>query len=163
MPGRRARFPGTLLLAAAMVAPAAARPPAIDPATAARHAAEAFYDFHFTHDQGFTAATVNARREFLSAGLLALARAYLARPATPERVPAIDGDPFTNSQEYPRLCDVGATTAHGTAARATILCRWPDGHGATLTLALRAEAGHWRIDDVLYADGASLRGLLQRP
>jgi hypothetical protein len=142
-------------------AAAQARIPLAAAATAAAATVWAFYAFHFSHDMAFTRAAVRARRPWLSPDLLARCRAYFAKPDDPNEVPAIDGDPFTDSQEYPRTFRVGAATVEGDTARVPVAMVWPGTDGRIVTVVLVSVGGAWRIADVRYAGGEpSLRELL---
>jgi len=139
--------------------PAAAQPPG--PQHTAQTQAQACMQAHFAGDMGFTPATVARKAACLSPGLQQDIAAYFARPAAPDEVPAIDGDPFTNSQEYPRRFRVGPARLRGERAEVPVTL---SGHGRheRLTLLLRRDpAGAWRIDDLRYADGSALRALLR--
>jgi hypothetical protein len=138
---------------AAPARPAAPRAPAEAPAAVAR----AFYAFHFAHDMAFTEASVGRRRRWLSPDLLAGCRAYFARPGKPDEVPAIDGDPFTDSQEYPQGFEVGDATVRGDTARVPVTMTWPRNERRIVTLELARTAGVWLIADVRYASGPTLR------
>jgi hypothetical protein len=50
---------------------------------------------------------VGAKRAWLAPELLDLCKAYFKKPVPADDVPEIDGDPFTDSQEYPKLFRVG--------------------------------------------------------
>jgi hypothetical protein len=126
------------------------------PATVAR----SFYAFHFAHDMGFTEASVRRRSRWLSPDLLARCRAYFARPGRPDEVPAIDGDPFTESQEYPAGFRVGDATVRGDTALVPVTMTWPEAEARAVTLVLTRGARGWLIADVRYASGPSLRELL---
>lgn len=139
--------------------PASAQP--ANPQRAAQAHAQACMQAHFSGDMGFTPATVARKVGCLSPGLQQDVAAYFARPAPPDEVPAINGDPFTNSQEYPSRFSVGLARVKG--ERAEVLVRF-SGHGRQERLHLllqREPNGGWRIDDVRYADGSALRALLR--
>jgi hypothetical protein len=134
--------------------------------TAAVAVVRAFYTFHFAHDMGFSAAAVRRRAAWLAPDLLALCRAYFAKPSNPDEVPSIDSDPFTDSQDYPRTFRVGAPTARRSAAPAPdtalvpVTLLWSGTERRTLTVVLVAARGAWLIADVRYPEGPSLRRLL---
>jgi hypothetical protein len=115
---------------------------------------------HFTHDMGFSRDSVERKRAFLSAGLQKEIDAYLARPSSPDEVPDIDGDPFTDTQEYPDRFTLGAirNTAHRTVVRV---------HFAGEQLKRRVdyvlvrEGERWVVDDLVDERGGSLRKLLR--
>jgi hypothetical protein len=132
-------------------------------AAEAADAVRAFYTFHFAHDMAFTRAAVRARSRWLSPDLLGHIRAYFARPSDPNEVPAIDGDPFTDSQEYPRTFQVVIATVEGDAALVQVSMLWPRADRRIVTVVLAAVGGAWRIADVRYVGGEpSLRQLLGR-
>lgn len=120
----------------------------------------AFYRFHFAHDMRFTRATVKARSAWLTPGLLKICAVYFANPDAPDQVPAIDGDPFTNSQEYPNSFEVGTSKQSKFTALVSVSFRWPDGRKRSLSLTLVEQKRKWLIDDVRYPDGTSLRSLI---
>ena len=117
--------------------------------------AHAFYRYHFAHDMAFTRAAVRNRARWLSPDLLVLCRAYFARPSPADEPPEIDGDPFTDSQEYPSSFLVGAATIAGDTALVPVTFFWPAGDRREVTVVL-VGAGAWKIADVRYASGSSL-------
>lgn len=158
---------GTLALAAALLAatapsaPVAAQSarPDSGPAAVVRE----FYAFHFAHDMAFTRAAVRARSRWLAPDLLAHIGAYFARPSDPNEVPDIDGDPFTDSQEYPRSFQVGVARIVGDTARVPVAMLWPEGDRRMVRVLLVRVGGAWRITDLRYANGEpSLRELLDK-
>jgi hypothetical protein len=138
--------------------PRPAAPPAASEAPAA--VARAFYAFHFAHDMGFTEASVRRRSRWLAPDLLARCRGYFARPETPGDVPPIDGDPFTDSQDYPEGFRVGDATVRGDTALVPVTMTWPGAEARAVTLVLMRGTRGWRIADVRYASGPPLRDLL---
>lgn len=158
----------TLVVAAALLA--AAAPSAAQRAPAAQRAdtspagvVQAFYAFHFSHDMGFDRAAVRARSRWISPDLLAHIGAYFARPSDPNEVPDIDGDPFTDSQEYPRSFQVGVARTQGDTARVPVAMLWPEGDRRVVRVLLVRVSGAWRITDLRYANGEpSLRELLDK-
>ncbi|HEU5251249.1 MAG TPA: DUF3828 domain-containing protein [Thermoanaerobaculia bacterium] len=123
----------------------------------------AFYAFHFAHDMAFTPESVRAKADWLAPDLLALCEKYFERPSSPDEAPPIDGDPFTDSQEYPKSFRVGAARVSGEAAWVPVRLEWSRGRPRSVTAHLVRIAGRWRIWDVRFADGSSLRGLLESP
>ncbi len=117
--------------------------------------AHAFYRYHFVHDMAFTRAAVRHRARWLSPDLLVLCRAYFARPSPVDEPPEIEGDPFTDSQEYPSAFRVGAATVAGDTALVPVTFSWPAGDRREVTVVL-VGAGAWKIADVRYASGSSL-------
>lgn len=103
---------------------------------------------HFTHDMGFTRASVATKGAFLSAELRARLTAWFARPQKPDEVPDIDGDPFTNSQEYPDRFTLGQ--ARPTPRRTVIPVYFPSGPAKRhVDYVLVREGERWLVDDVM--------------
>jgi hypothetical protein len=74
--------------------------------------------------------------------------------------PAINGDPFTNSQKYPSGFTVGAVLRAG--SRATVAVRFDEGGRYKIVeYRLQLAGTTWRVDDLHYPDGATFRGLLK--
>jgi hypothetical protein len=116
---------------------------------------------HFTHDMAFTRESVADKRRFLSAALQARLTRYLAAPQSPDEAPDIDGDPFTDSQEYPDRFTLGA--ARTTAARTIVPVHFADASSKRrVDYALIREGGRWVVDDLVDERGQSLRALLAR-
>lgn len=162
-PSHAARILAVVLLVCAGTAGAA--PPASNAAdaAAARRLAEELYTFHLAHDMGFAPETLALRARWLTPELLALAKAYLARPGTADEAPVIDGDPFTNAQDTPKSFTVGGVTVTPSGARVEIGFRWDDGTKTAATLVLRQSARGWLVDDITYPEGSSFRQLLLAP
>lgn len=117
--------------------------------------ATALLQQHFGDDMGFTPASVEAKAAWLGAGLRQRLAAWWALPTAPDEVPAINGDPFTNSQEYPDAFELGPATLRG--ARAWLPVRFAgEGRSWTVTLLMAREQGQWRVTDLRYADGTRL-------
>jgi hypothetical protein len=117
------------------------------PATTPNGMVQRFLERHFAGDMGFDNASIASKQEWLAPSLRTAIAKYLARPASPNEEPAIDGDPFTDSQEYPTRFAVGAAAISGPAA--TVPVRFSDGFRTrSVTYLLRQDAGQWRISDV---------------
>lgn len=115
---------------------------------------------HFGSDMGFTPANLKAQRIWFSRALDEAMSQYFARPTSADEVPAIDGDPFTDSQEYPQRFSVGtARMADGTA---DVPVRFSDAYrDRTVTYVMRREGGAWHLDDLRLDSGDTLRGLMK--
>lgn len=115
---------------------------------------------HFTHEMAFTRESLAEKREFLSAGLLTAADAYFAKPQSPDDGPDIDGDVFTDTQEYPDRFTLG--TIRTTARRTVVRVHFA---GEQLTrrvdYVLIREGGRWVVDDLIDQRGESLRDILR--
>lgn len=119
----------------------------------------AFYTFHFAHDMAFTEASVQAKAAWLAPELLELCRAYFKKPQSPDDVPDINGDPFTDSQEYPTSFRVGRSIVSGKTAKVPVVLSWP-GQKRTVSVQVIQGPGGWRIGDIVYPESGSLRDLL---
>ena len=151
-----------LLLAAVLVGGVASadtgdaqKPARITPDNVVRR----FYARHFSHNMAFTKASVDAKAAWLTPDLLALCRAYLAKPQSPDEVPDINGDPFTDSQEYPKSFRVRPPVVSGSTAKVPVVFAWPT-RSRTVTVELVEQDGTWRINDIAYGDSGTLRQLL---
>lgn len=142
-----------------LLATVAVRPPAPAHQKWPAEVARALYADHLKHDMGFSKASVARKAKWLSPDLLAKLNAELARPANPDEVPAINGDPFTDSQEYPKRFVVGKAEIIGDATRIPVVLTG-NGRRRTVAVKLRNTPDGWRVDDLIYEDGSSLRSLL---
>jgi hypothetical protein len=116
---------------------------------------------HMTHDMVFTAATLRPKQRFFSQDLTARIAAYFARPLPTDEPPPINGDPFTNTQEYPDRFTIGGSETADDTARVRVLFRIGP-RNRPVDMLLRRVANQWRIDDLRYEDGATFRALLER-
>jgi hypothetical protein len=130
-------------------------------------AVNAFYRFHLSHNKDFTARNIQLRRrffttEFNQALLGELKRQAAYTNAHPDEVPDYDGDPLTNSQEYPDSFRVGKQVMDGDRARVTVTLLWSarTSRGKDkrdiVVLAVKAASG-WLIDDIINDEGSSVR------
>lgn len=114
---------------------------------------------HYAGDMAFTTETVDLKAGYLSDAFLAAARAWFAADRPDDEVPLVNGDPFTDSQEYPTRFAVGAAATQDATARVPV--RFADGWSekrATYVL-VRAGAG-WRVDDIAVEGFETLRETL---
>ena len=115
---------------------------------------------HLVHDMGFSRASVARKRSHLSPALARAIAAYFSRPQPADAVPAINGDPFTDTQEYPARFVIGRGVIDGDSAQVPV--NLGEAKQARVVQALlRRVGGRWRVDDLRYDDGRSLRKLLQ--
>ena len=124
--------------------------------------AQSFYAFHLAHDMGFSSKGIDQRARWLSPDLLSLCKKYLARPSSPDEVPSVDGDPFTDSQEYPTSFAVGKVRVSGGQATVEVSFTGPETHRGSVHVLLVQSKGEWLIDDVRYPSGPTFRKLLAR-
>jgi len=115
---------------------------------------------HMTRDMAFTKGSAARKASMLTESLTRAIAAYFARPVPRDEAPAINGDPFTNSQEYPSGFTVGAVLRAG--SRATVPVRFDEGGRYKIVeYRLQLAGTTWRVDDLHYPDGATFRGLLK--
>ncbi len=128
--------------------------------TTAGGVVQRFLEQHFASDMAYDTTALVAKREWLGDAFAAQLRKYLAMPVSPNEAPELDGDPFTDSQEYPTRFSVGAARVVG--SRATVPVRFSDGYRSyRVSYQLLRTSGRWRIDDVSSQNGRSLRALLR--
>ena len=156
----------------------AARTPARrEPAQAQRDPAQAavrsFYQFHLAHNKDFTVRNIRLRKRWLTPELFALLLGELKREseeskAHPDEAPYFEGDPFTDSQEYPDSFRIGKAEANGELAKVAVTLHWSarTSRGVDkrdiIVEATRA-GGAWLISDVVSSDGSRLTDELKRP
>jgi hypothetical protein len=124
---------------------------------------QALLEGHFGGDMGFTREGVAARQPLLAAPLRARIAAYLAAPRPDDEPPAIDGDPFTDSQEYPtRFAVLQGRIEDG---RARVPVRFADAHRQRqVDYELVREAdGVWRVAELHYEGSETFSDLLAPP
>lgn len=135
-------------------------PGALAPAASPAGVVQRLLERHFAGDMGFDKASVATKKRWLSEGLSARIARYFARPTSPNEAPVIDGDPFTDSQEYPTRFSVSDGVVAGD--RATVAVRFADGHRVRpVTYVLRRERGAWVVDDVRYDKSRDFSTLLE--
>src|SRR5689334_5351899 len=119
------------------------------------------FEDHFMNDMAFTPASVARKRDRLTADLYREIEAYFARPSKPDEVPAIDGDPFTNTQEYPTAFAVSEGIQQDTTTTRVpvVMTIGPDMR--TVQVQLVRQGSAWLVDDLIYEDGSTLRALLK--
>ncbi|MEO8459015.1 MAG: DUF3828 domain-containing protein, partial [Dokdonella sp.] len=122
--------------------------------------AQRFLEAHFNGDMGFTRDNVKVHRKWFSKRLDQAITAYFAKPVSEDEVPAIDGDPFTDSQEYPQRFAVGK--ARVTKDVAEVPVRFSDAFRDRIVVyLLRRKDAAWQLDDLRFESGETLLGLLE--
>ena len=117
-------------------------------------------EHHFATGMAFDSAHMRDHAPWLTERLRSHVMRYLAKPADPNEVPAIDGDPFTDSQEHPTRFSVQRAIVRGDEA--TVHVRFSDGRRMrTVRYYLLRERGAWRVEDLYYEGRKSLSGLLR--
>jgi hypothetical protein len=106
-------------------------------------------EHHFSTRMEFDSAHVAYIGAWLTGRLRTRIARYFATRASLTEAPAIDGDPFTDSQEHPTRFSVGLGIASGDSA--TVPVRFTDGRRVqTIVYVLGREQGAWRVDDLRY-------------
>ncbi len=125
-------------------------------------AVQSLLEAHFAGNMGFTEESVAAKRGFLTKALGAKIDAYFTREFPEDEVPPIDGDPFTDTQEYPTRFAVRAAAREKTTA--DVPADFSDGYATRRVRFKLIKSGkRWRLDDLIYEDGATLTALLLAP
>lgn len=116
---------------------------------------------HFMNDMGFTPDSVARKQNRLTPDLYQQINAYFARPKSPDEVPPINGDPFTNTQEYPSAFAVSEGTQQDTTTTRVpvVMTIGPDRR--TVQVQLVRQNGAWLVDDLIYEDGSTFRESLK--
>lgn len=129
------------------------------PARSPEGVVQRFLERHFAGDMGFQRSAIEAKREFFSAALSEKMFAYINRNHGGEEPPSINGDPFTDSQDYPARFVVGPDLKEKSGA--VVPVEFVDGLSTKkVRYSLLRVGGRWKIDDVAFADGARLSDLL---
>ena len=117
---------------------------------------------HFSGEMGFIPEALDTKSTFLSTGLRHAITAYFAVPRPADEVPPINGDPFTDSQEYPTRFLVSRATGDDTRAsvEVTFASGWSN---YPLIYRLVREANGWKLDDIVYGNGYTFLNLLTMP
>lgn len=129
------------------------------PAAEASRVVEAFYTYHFRHDMALTPRGLAARRRWIDPALYGELRDQMGRDRKSKEAPVIDGDPFTNSQEYPTSFEIGEARVSEGIVRVAVVLVWPS-ERRTISVEVFERDNRWRIRDIRYDQTSSLRDLL---
>ena len=142
------------------------------PQDAALRAVRSFYTFHLAHNKGFTVRNVQLRKRFLTAEFYGLLLKELKRQAAeskahPDEAPDFEGDPLTDSQEYPDSYRVGKAEVTGDLAKVTVTLVWSarTSRGRDkrdIVVEVTSSPGGWLINDIINNEGSRLRDELKR-
>jgi hypothetical protein len=125
-------------------------PGALAPAGAAEAVVQQFLEAHYAGEMAFLPDSVAAKRGFLSDALAQRIATYFAQPFPEDEPPPINGDPFTDSQDYPTRFVVGQATM-ASDGRAEVPVRLADAYVERRVIYVLAKAASgWRIDDLRY-------------
>lgn len=161
------------LLAWCFAPPARAQSPRRAPAVSPRQTAQSFYRFHLAHGMDFNERNLRQRRRWLTAELYDLLRDEFRKEAErakthPDEAPFIEGDPFTDSQEYPKSFRVGNAISSGGSSVVKVVFigegRTPrDREERTVSVTMRRVGARWLIGNIKSAGGEDLLTLLRKP
>ena len=152
-----------------MQSPAAQRTASADPALST---VRSFYQFHFAHNKNFTPRNVQERKRWLTPELYNLLLQELKREAEeskahPDEAPYFEGDPFTDSQEYPDSFRVGKSDVNGDTSKVTVTLLWSarTSRGRDkrdIVVEVTKSGAGWLINDIVNNQGRRLRDELKR-
>lgn len=126
--------------------------------TSPRVAVQDFLRAHFAGEMAFTQVDTARKARWLTPAFAQAIDRYFDAPQPPDEPPLINGDPFTDSQEYPTGFEIRRVSTAG--RRATVFVWYQDlKRGLTFQLQRSPETG-WRIDDVRPPRDVSLRKLM---
>jgi hypothetical protein len=121
---------------------------------------EQLLEVHFASDMAFTRTSIVNKRGHMAPELLAAIDQYFATLILESEAPLINGDPFTDSQEYPARFAVDAATITGD--KATVPVRFADAwrqYRVIYSLGITSEG--WRITDLQSRQGSKLSDRLR--
>jgi hypothetical protein len=102
-----------------------------------------------------------SKRRYLTNTLWKRIRTYFRRDFGGE-VPTVDGDPFTDSQEYPTRFAVAISPAN--SAPTDVAVDFADGYSEKrIAYRLKKAGARWQIHELIYSDGSTLSELLVMP
>lgn len=115
---------------------------------------------HFAGPMEFSREALADKRAYVHADLGAAIDHYFANVILEDEVPPINGDPFTDSQDYPARFAVDAGTVLGDLA--TVPVRFADAwRQYRVIYHLKLTADGWRVFDLQFRHGARLTDLLR--
>lgn len=128
---------------------------------------QSFFRYHLPEDKNFTGANIKRRRRWLTPELYRLLLAEYHREEAeyekhPDEAVFIEGDPFTNSQEYPDSFRVGKPVVHGSQATVPITFYWANGNEPrAANVKVKRQGRVWLIHNILPAGDEDLLKLLR--
>ncbi len=122
-------------------------------------AVQRFLEAHFAGDMGFSVLSMSAKRASFTKALQSKIDAYFALTQDPNEAPLIDGDPFTDSQDYPARFAVGGDDKKSPGVLVPV--EFADAfRRKTVVFEMAREKGRWLINDLKYESGETLSTLL---
>ena len=118
-----------------------------------------FLEAHFAGDMSFTPEAVGKKRGYFSGPLVRNIDGWFEKPQSADEALEINGDPFTDSQEYPTRFAVGADDKK--AAGVEIPVEYADAFAKrSVIFVMTREKSRWLIGDIKYEDGSMFTGML---
>lgn len=135
-------------------------PGALAAAGTPEHAVHALLQDHYAHELEFTPERAIAQRAWLSDALQKKIATYFAQEVPEGDAPPINGDPFTDSQDYPPVFSVREAVVTGDTA--VVPVRFDSGYESRQArYRLRKQAGAWRLDEIEYDHDTPFTKLLE--
>ena len=157
------------LMPVGISANAAGQAPTPDPAT---RAVRAFYTYHLAHNKDFKVRNIQLRKRFLTAELYDLLMKQLKKQALeakahPDEAPDYEGDPLTDSQEYPDSFRVGKSEGSGDTSKVSVMLLWSakTSRGKDkrdIVVEVKKVGTGWLINDIIDREGKSLAADLKK-
>lgn len=122
---------------------------ALAPDTAPGGVVERLLEFHFAGSKTFDMERLAAHAPWLTPMLREHLGDYVGRPRDPSKLPAYNGDPFTDSPEYPPRFAVWLGTVRGDIAIVPVRFSWGR-RTTTVEYQLRRDRGRWAVSDLRY-------------
>jgi len=130
---------------------------------------KAFYAFHFKHNFDYTERGLEHRRRWLDENLYKLLTAELKRSeqsTAQNEAPEMNGDPFTNAQEYPNAFRIGKSEQDSRKATVEVIFVWKEKNRVIDERRIRVEAlrygATWKIANIIAGEDDDLVKFLKR-
>lgn len=122
---------------------------------------EFLYNDHFKRWKDSEEAKLNTKKKWLSTKLFDLFTLELKRPRNKDKVPYLDGDPFTHSQENPKTFRLGKAICLGSTAKVKVEFAYDGSFKDWVTVDLIFQDSTWRINNIRYRGGHDLQSDLK--
>ena len=157
------------LMSVGVSAKAGGQAPTSDPAA---RAVRAFYTYHLAHKKDFNVRNIQLRKRFLTGELYDLLIKQLKKQAVeakahPDEAPEYEGDPLTDSQEYPDSFRVGKSEVSGDTAKVSVTLLWSarTSRGKDkrdIVVEVTKVGAGWLIKDIINNEGKRLTDDLKK-
>ena len=135
-------------------------PGALAAAGTPEHVVHALLQDHYAHELEFSPERAIAQRAWLGDALQAKIAKYFAQDFPEGDAPPINGDPFTDSQDYPPVFSVREAAVTGDTA--VVPVRFDSGHESReARYRLRKSGAGWRLEDIEYSHDTPFTKLLE--